>query len=86
MVPGHFHSTKNQFKSRRTKVHLAPALKNCMVKPFKPRKSSQNWKTFLSNHSSEIYACGFFTHQGLEGIPDPNHELLKPKPDYGNVD
>ena len=32
-----------------------------MVKHHKPRMPSQNWKTFIKNHSCEIYACDFFT-------------------------
>jgi hypothetical protein len=30
------------------------------------KRSSQNWATFLKNHSHEIWACDFTTIQGIK--------------------
>ncbi len=42
-------------------LHSPSTIQKYMIKQHKPRKPTQNWKTFLLNHSSEIYACDFFT-------------------------
>jgi putative transposase len=39
------------------------------------RRDGQKWRTFIKNHSHELFACDFMS-QATHAIPDPDPELL----------